>query len=91
MEPAPTWQREVLVFKSCVNKDLLLHVLLRVSSESREFSKVCLLLKLVFMVISLIFLLLNFFLLIDLILGPLLHLFREERFKVLLIVLKLGG
>lgn len=91
MEPAPAWQREVLVFKSCVNKDLLLHVLLRVSLESREFVKVCLLLKLVFMVISLIFLLLNFFLLIDLILGLLLHLFREERFKVLLIVLKLGG
>lgn len=91
MEPAPAWQREGLVFKSCVNKDLLHHVLLRVSSESREFSKVCLLLKLVFMVISLIFLLLNFFLLIDLILGPLLHLFREERFKVLLLVLKLGG
>lgn len=80
----------MLVFKSCVKKYLLVHVLLRVSLESRGFSKVCLLLKLVFMVMGLIFLLLKFFLLIDLILGPL-HSFSEERFKVLLIVLKLGG
>lgn len=80
-----------MFLRAALKKDLLLHVLLRVSLESREFSKVCPLLKLVFfMVMGLSSLLLKFFLLIDLILGLLLHLFSEERFKVWLIVLELG-
>lgn len=37
-----------MFLRAAFKKDLLLHVLLRVSLESREFSKVCPLLKLVF-------------------------------------------
>lgn len=37
-----------MFLRTAFKKDLLLHVLLRVSLESREFSKVCPLLKLVF-------------------------------------------
>lgn len=46
--PLQPGREKCLFLRAAFKKDLLLHVLLRVSLESREFSKVCLLLKLVF-------------------------------------------